>query len=86
MNRLRADVKRWRESGYRGASTVTKDLFAHWRRSDIPLRLFFCQVEAAETLIYLLEMVLPGRVSSTGFRKFQVGQGDIEALLTREQT
>ena len=81
VNRLRADVKRWRESGYRGASTVTKDLFAHWRRSDIPLRLFFCQVEAAETLIYLLEMALPTRLRSTGFRKFRAGQEDMEALL-----
>ena len=81
VNRLRTDVKRWRESGYRGASRVTKDLFAHWWRNDVPLRLFFCQVEAAETLIYLLEMALPGRLRSTGFRKFRVGHEDIEALL-----
>src|SRR3712207_2532414 len=28
VNALRADVKRWRDAGYRGASQVTKELFA----------------------------------------------------------
>src|SRR5207249_4213309 len=30
INLLRADVKRWRESGYRGATRVTSDLLNHW--------------------------------------------------------
>ena len=81
VNRLRTDVKRWRESGYRGASRVTKDLLAHWHRRDSPLPLFFCQLEAAETLIYLLEMGIPGRLPSTGFQKFRVSPSDLAALL-----
>src|SRR5262245_61436570 len=36
VNRLRKDVKRWRESGYRGASAVTRDLFAYWFDADRP--------------------------------------------------
>ena len=82
VNRLRVDVKRWRESGYRGASGVTKDLLAHWSRRDLPLPLFFCQREAAETLIYLLEMAIPGRLRSTGFQKFQVDPDAVDALLS----
>lgn len=35
VNRLRVDVGRWRASGYRGASKVTRDLFAQWRRDDL---------------------------------------------------
>ena len=81
VNRLRADVKRWRESGYRGASRVTKELLRHWRRQDAPLPLFFCQLEAAETLIYVMEIAIPGRLRSTGFRKFNVGPQDLDALL-----
>lgn len=61
VNALRADVKRWRASGYEGATQVTKQLLAHWRREDRPLRLFFCQLEAAETIIFLNEIRLAGK-------------------------
>jgi hypothetical protein len=44
---LREDVRRWRESGYEGATEITKALLRYWRRADRPLRLFFCQLEAA---------------------------------------
>jgi len=53
VNALRQDVKRWRESGYEGATTLTKELLRYWWRSDRPRRLFFCQLEAAETIIFL---------------------------------
>lgn len=58
VNALRADVKRWRESGYEGATQITKQLLAHWRRADRPRRLFFCQLEAVETIIFLNEIRL----------------------------
>lgn len=61
VNALRADVKRWRESGYEGATQITKQLLAHWRRNDRPRRLFFCQIEAAETIIFLNEIRLAGK-------------------------
>jgi len=56
VNRLRNDVKRWRESNYEGATNVTKDLLRHWGRSDRARRFFFCQMEAAETIIFLNEI------------------------------
>ena len=34
---------------------ITRDLLAHWRAEDRERRLFFCQIEAAETAIYLTE-------------------------------
>ncbi|NIR60731.1 MAG: hypothetical protein GWO02_15100 [Gammaproteobacteria bacterium] len=46
VNLLCADVKRWREGGYPGAETVTKQLLRHWARSDLPRRLFYCQRDA----------------------------------------
>jgi type III restriction enzyme len=61
VNALRGDVRRWRESGWRGASETTKALLRHWWREDRLRRLFFCQLEAAETVIYLREMLAQGR-------------------------
>ncbi|HEY8744784.1 MAG TPA: hypothetical protein VIU62_16975, partial [Chloroflexota bacterium] len=59
VNQLRDDVQRWRKSGYEGATPVTKELLRHWWRDDRQRRLFFCQLEAVETVIYLAELRLP---------------------------
>jgi len=67
VNRLRSDVKRWRDAGYRGASKVTRDLLAHWRREDAPRPLFFCQIEAAETAIWLTEVAPNAGVKGKAF-------------------
>jgi len=61
VNALRQDVKRWRESGYEGATQVTKALLAHWWSKEHEPRLFFCQLEAVETVILLNEIRLSGR-------------------------
>ena len=54
---LRGRVKEWREAGYPGVTGVTKRLLEHWRDRDgfEDRKLFFCQMEAAETLIWLKE-------------------------------
>ncbi len=85
VNRLREDVGRWRDVGYRGVTNVTRELLNHWVRPDRPRRLFFCQREAVETLIYLAELRLAGRSSRTGFKTFQVGDEDIRHLLAGEK-
>jgi len=55
VNDIRARVARWRETGYPGASRTTLDLFRHWTTVGRERRLFFCQLEAAETAIWLVE-------------------------------
>ena len=55
---MRQDVKRWREGGYEGATQVTKQLLQYWWRDDRDTPLFFCQLEAAETIIFLNEIRL----------------------------
>ena len=82
INKLRQDVERWRSRGYRGASSVTRELLDHWASERIKRRLFFCQREAIETVIYLLEIRLPGRSKRTGFSKFEVTDEDIAALVS----
>jgi type III restriction enzyme len=85
INLLRKDVKRWREANYRGASTVTRDLLKHWASKDRFRRLFFCQREAVETIIYLAELRIPGRSQRTGFSKFELEDKDIAQLLRGER-
>jgi type III restriction enzyme len=61
VNEIRARIKEWRKGirssglAYDGASNVTKELLDLWRSDDRMQRLFFAQVEAAETIIFLIE-------------------------------
>lgn len=77
VNALRADVRRWRESKWQGASQTTKRLLMHWWRSDLPRRLFFCQLEAVETVIYLREILSRGR---TPRWKTEIDMADFQNL------
>lgn len=99
VNLLRDDVKRWRESDYRGASSVTRELFAWWfddeevqpeggssayRRPKRERGFFFCQREAVETVVYLVEMRFANRSRSTGFQNFALSDDDILRMLSGE--
>ena len=55
-NRIRQRVAEWRAAEYPGTSNTTKRLLAHWQTAERrEHRLFFCQLEAIETLIWLVE-------------------------------
>jgi type III restriction enzyme len=57
INQVRERVARWRTGGYAGAVTrTTADLLKHWQSTERARRLFFCQIEALETAIYLTEV------------------------------
>ena len=53
VNRLREDVKRWRESGTAGRRRHARPARTGGRDAIAARRLFFCQREAVETIIYL---------------------------------
>ncbi len=57
VNRIRKRIKAWRKSGHPGVTGITKRLLSHWHDPEEfdSRRFFFCQLEAAETLIYLAE-------------------------------
>jgi type III restriction enzyme len=55
VNEIRQSVDRWRRQGYPHTTSVSRDLLAHWQDPERQRRLFFCQLEAAETAIYLTE-------------------------------
>ena len=56
INQIREHVALWRGSGYPGITAVTRDLLDYWTAPERSNPLFFCQVEAAETAIFLTEV------------------------------
>ncbi len=55
VNQIRARVRLWREGGYPGVTSTTTRLLEYWTDPDRERKLFFCQIEALETLIYITE-------------------------------
>jgi type III restriction enzyme len=57
VNLIRPRVKAWREAGYPGVTGITKRLLDYWQNPEEReyRRFFFCQLEAIETLIWLVE-------------------------------
>ncbi len=56
VNRIRERVSQWRQGGYAGVTNVTRRLLEYWTNHERERKLFFCQIEALETAIYLLEV------------------------------
>jgi type III restriction enzyme len=54
-NLIRRRVADWRKRDYEGATKVTRELVALWRSEDRAQRLFYAQIEAAETVLFLVE-------------------------------
>jgi len=55
VNTIRERVKAWRQRSYPGVTPITCQLLNHWNNPDRERKLFFCQREAVETLIWLVE-------------------------------
>lgn len=56
INRIRNKVSIWRKGGYAGITPSTRRLLEYWIAPDRERKLFFCQIEALETAIYLTEV------------------------------
>lgn len=56
VNKIRTQVTAWRKSGYPGVTKTTQDLLRYWTDDTRDNKLFFCQIEALETLIYITEI------------------------------
>jgi type III restriction enzyme len=67
VDKIRKEVKTWRESNYDGASETSKALLKWWFENEHPVqdsdgnialfKYYFCQREAVESVIYLYEVV-----------------------------
>jgi len=56
VNDIRQRVSAWRQGGYIGVTPTTSRLLQHWTNPERERRLFFCQIEAVETAIYITEV------------------------------
>ena len=56
INRIRERVSIWRRGGHVGITKTTRYLLEYWSNPDRERKLFFCQIEALETAIYLSEV------------------------------
>lgn len=54
-NLIRQRLADWRKRDYEGATKVTRELLALWQSPDRAQRLFYAQLEAAETVLFLVE-------------------------------
>ena len=67
VDKIRKEVKQWRDSNYEGASETSKALLKWWFETEHPVedsegnistfKYYFCQREAVESVIYLYEVV-----------------------------
>ena len=56
INDIRGRVALWRQGGRVGVTPTTARLLAYWSNPEREKKLFFCQIEALETIIYLTEV------------------------------
>lgn len=55
VNLIRERLQAWEQQGYPGASRTTTELLAYWQDEGREKRLFYAQLEAAKTIIFLVE-------------------------------
>ncbi len=56
INSIREGVSKWRKGGYIGITKTTARLLEYWKRPEREHKLFFCQIEALETAIWIAEV------------------------------
>jgi len=56
VNEVRRAVDRWRLEGLARGTATTRLLLEHWNDPERERRLFFCQIEAVETAMWLAEI------------------------------
>lgn len=75
IDQLRAEVRTWRDRGYERVTPISKKLLLYWSDKTRENRILFAQREAAETAIFLTEVI--GRRDYTP----SVGSADWRKLL-----
>jgi type III restriction enzyme len=56
INQVRARVDQWRQGNHVAITRTTRTLLDYWRNPERDNKLFFCQIEAVETAIYIAEV------------------------------
>src|SRR5215470_475450 len=70
VNRIRQRVKHWHDLGWPDITPVTRALLEHWHAEDRFRPLFFCQVEALETLVFITEVAKQTKYGQDWIEKY----------------
>src|SRR6516162_7056190 len=70
VNTIRRLVKGWRDLGWPDITPMTPTLLEHWHAEDRFRPLFFCQVEALETLIFITEVAKQTKYGQDWIEKY----------------
>src|SRR5262245_1872646 len=70
INRIRQLVNQWRAKARPDITPVTRALLEHWHAEDRFRRLFFCQIEALETLIFITEVAKQTKYGEDWIEKY----------------
>jgi type III restriction enzyme len=82
INDVRHIISKWRLSNYDGVTSTTRQLLEYWRRPERDKRLYYCQIEAMETAIYLAE-VADRQDGAWILRDLKLANQDTNPLLAR---
>ena len=86
INSIRAEVAAWRNAPEPvwGVTAETARLLKHWRHYDFPsYKPFFCQIEAIETLIWLVEVAPTDKIGKQFLAKIQDANTESDPNLYR---
>jgi len=56
INRMHQRVAQWRQGRYQGVTPTTRRLLEYWTNPERESKLFFCQIEPLETVIFITEV------------------------------
>jgi type III restriction enzyme len=70
VNRIRQLVRQWRNLGWPDITPVTRALLEHWHADDRFRPLFFCQLEALETLVFITEVAKQSKYGQDWIEKY----------------
>ena len=56
VNKVRTKISEWRNQEYPGLTKTSRDLLSYWTDETRENKLFFCQIEALETIMYVNEV------------------------------
>jgi type III restriction enzyme len=70
VNRIRQLVKLWRDREWPDVTPVTRALLEHWHAEERFRPLFFCQIEAVETLIFITEVAKQTKYGQDWIEKY----------------
>jgi type III restriction enzyme len=82
VNEIRKLVNQWRGLSWPDITPVTRALLEHWHSEDRFRRLFFCQLEALEMLIFITEVAKQTKYGQDWIEKYLREKAD-EAGRTR---